>query len=179
MSKEDIDLIWEKINCEACCNENINYCKEKCECKCREFIALENILSQLQELGEINFRLLNNGVPKKEFDELRLRLKKEKNENEANKKRIEELEEERKLLNAEYVDNIPEGQLIGINKLQYKEYLYLKSNSILKAKVEEILEKEELPNVIVGGRRNSKTLNYGKKLGRIELCKELLKDGGE
>lgn len=94
-------------------------------------------------------------------------------------KRIEELEEERKLLNTEYVDNISEGQYIGINKLQYKEYLYLKSNSIPKAKVEEILKKEELPNTIVGGRRNSKTLNYGKKLGRIELCKELLKNEGE
>lgn len=94
-------------------------------------------------------------------------------------KAYKELEEERKLLNTEYVDNIPEGQYIGINKLQYKEYLYLKSNSIPKAKVEEILEKEELPNVIVGGRRNSKTLNYGKKLGRIELCKELLKNEGE
>lgn len=59
-------------------------------------------------------------------------------------------------------------------KLRYELF-----NSIPKAKVEEILKKEELPNVIVGGRRNSKTLNYGKKLGRIELCKELLKDGGE
>lgn len=52
MSKEDIDLIWEKINCEACYNENINYCKEKCECKCKEFKALENILSQQEKVKE-------------------------------------------------------------------------------------------------------------------------------
>ncbi len=101
MSKEDIDLIWQKINCEACYNENINYCKEKCECKCKEFKVLENILNQLQELGEINFNLLNNGVPKEVFDELRLKLKKEKNENEANKKRIKELEKDKKTLKFE------------------------------------------------------------------------------
>lgn len=47
--------------------------------------AIETVLAELQELGEINFRLLNNGVPKEVFDELRLKLKKEKNENEANK----------------------------------------------------------------------------------------------
>ncbi len=52
MSKEDIDLIWQKINCEACYTEN--YCKEKCECKCREFIALENILNRIEELEEEN-----------------------------------------------------------------------------------------------------------------------------
>lgn len=40
--------------------------------------------------------------------------------------------------------------------------------------VEEKLEKEKLPNIIVGGRRNAKTLEYGKKLGRIEMCEELL-----
>lgn len=177
MSKEDIDLIWEKINCEACCNENINYCKEKCECKCREFKALENILNQLKELGEINFRLLNNGVPKEAFDELRLKLKQKKNENEANKKRIEELEEERKLLNTEYVDNIPEGQYIGINKLQYKEYLYLKSNSILKAKVEEkideLKEKGKVKNITFG--------SCGQYIYQesIECLQDLLKDGGD
>ena len=40
--------------------------------------------------------------------------------------------------------------------------------------VEEKLKKEKLPNVIVGGRRNAKTLEYGRRLGRIEMCKELL-----
>lgn len=47
-------------------------------------------------------------------------------------------------LNKEYIDNIPEGQLIGITKLQYKEYLYLRENSIHKKKVEEKIEKIKL-----------------------------------
>lgn len=102
MSKEDIEIIWQNINCEACYGKNINYCKKECECKCREFKALENILSYLENLGEINFNLLQNGVPKELFRELQLELKKEKNENEANKKKMEELEEKQKSYNIAY-----------------------------------------------------------------------------
>lgn len=53
-------------------------------------------------------------------------------------------------------------------------YKKLEKNSIKVSLVEEKLEKEKLPNIIVGGRRNKKTLDYGKKLGRIEICEELL-----
>lgn len=49
-----------------------------------------------------------------------------------------------------------------------------KCETIPVSLVEEKLEKEKLPNIIVGGRRNAKTLEYGKKLGRIEMCEELL-----
>ena len=49
-----------------------------------------------------------------------------------------------------------------------------KEKNDLKKKIIEKLKKEKLPNVIVGGRRNAKTLEYGKKLGRIEMCEELL-----
>ena len=48
------------------------------------------------------------------------------------------------------------------------------NNYIPVSLVEEKLEKEKLPNIIVGGRRNAKILEYGKKLGRIEMCEELL-----
>ena len=51
-----------------------------------------------------------------------------------------ELKNERQLLNEKYVDNIPEGQFIGINKLQYKEYLELRQNSIPKSVIEEMIE---------------------------------------
>ena len=37
----------------------------------------------------------------------------------------------------------------------------------------------QLPNVIVGGRRNSKTLEYGIKLGRIKAYEELLEKSNE
>ena len=42
----------------------------------------------------------------------------------------------------------------------------------IKEKIEEI---EKLPLVIVGGRRNGKTLEYGIKLGKIKAYEELLK----
>lgn len=88
----------------------INFCRE---CKNFEHESdekmyielaqeLEHVLDKFEELGKINFRLLNNGVPKEAFDELRLKLKKEKNENEANKKRIEELEKENKMFKEFY-----------------------------------------------------------------------------
>lgn len=163
MSKDDIDLIWEKINCEACYMKNINYCKEKCECKCKEFKALENILSQLQELGEINFRLLNNGVPKEEFDELRLKLKKEKNKNEANKKRIEELEKQ-----VEYdKTHIFTPQTIELN--------YISKSKIIKKLKEKEKEYKEVNNSRQLNRKAFKNL----LIAQITVYKELLKDGGE
>lgn len=63
--------------------------------------AIETVLAELQELGEINFNLLNNGLPKELFYELQEKLKKEKEDNEANKKRIKELEKEKKILKFE------------------------------------------------------------------------------
>ena len=59
----------------------------------------------------------------------------------------------------------------SIEIICYQEEL---ENSIPVSLVEEKIEKEKLPNIIVGGRRNAKTLEYGKKLGRIEMCEDLL-----
>ena len=56
----------------------------------------------------------------------------------------------------------------------YEEQNEVNAKFIPVSLVEEKLEKEKLPNIIVGGRRNAKTLEYGKKLGRIEMCEELL-----
>ena len=63
-----------------------------------EIQAIEIVLDGFKELEEINFNLLNNGVPKEEFFKLQEKLKKEKKENEANKKKIKELEKENKNL---------------------------------------------------------------------------------
>ena len=41
-------------------------------------------------------------------------------------------------------------------------------------KLKEDIKETTLPCVIIGGRRNSKTLEYGKKLGRIETLREIL-----
>lgn len=41
-------------------------------------------------------------------------------------------------------------------------------------KVKDKIEEEKLPLVIVGGRRNKRTLEYGIKLGRRQALQELL-----
>lgn len=58
-------------------------------------------------------------------------------------KYIENSTQKENMLNEKYIDNIREGQFIGITKLQYKEYLYLRKNSILKKVVEEKIEQLE------------------------------------
>lgn len=57
-----------------------------------------------------------------------------------------------------------------------KELRRLQEDYIAKDKIREIKKQIGLPNIIVGGRRNAKTLEYGKRLGKIELCKELLEE---
>lgn len=47
-------------------------------------------------------------------------------------------------------------------------------NFISKSKIEDKIEEEKLPLVIVGGRRNKRTLEYGIKLGRRQALQELL-----
>lgn len=53
---------------------------------------------------------------------------------------------------------------------------FLRENFISKQKIKEKMQKDIKANehIILGGRRNGKTLEYGKRLGRIEMCKELL-----
>lgn len=50
-----------------------------------------------------------------------------------------------------------------INELEQKTSILDKATDKLKEDIEETT----LPCIIVGGRRNGKTLEYGKKLGRI------------
>lgn len=57
-----------------------------------------------------------------------------------------------------------------IQELEQKESILDKVTDKLKEDIKETT----LPCVIVGGRRNGKTLEYGKKLGRIETLKEIL-----
>ena len=60
-----------------------------------------------------------------------------------------------------------------LDNTQFKEYM---NNFIPKQKVKGLMEKENLPLTIVGGRKNSKTLAYGIKLGKIKACEELLEE---
>ena len=49
-------------------------------------------------------------------------------------------------------------------------------NYIPKSKIKEKIEELKLPNIIVGGRRNYKVLEYGKKIGKLEILQELLEE---
>ncbi len=53
---------------------------------------------------------------------------------------------------------------------------FLRENFISKQKIKEKMQKDIKANedITFRGRRNGKTLEYGKRLGRIEMCKELL-----
>lgn len=53
------------------------------------------------------------------------------------------------------------------NFIKYKNYIPIQ-------KVKDKIEEEKLPLVIVGGRRNKRTLEYGIKLGRRQALQELL-----
>ena len=62
-------------------------------------------------------------------------------------KEIEEYKKKEIFLNGKYIDNLSENQFIGVNKMQYKEYLYLKANSIpkeiIREKIKELKEEKE------------------------------------
>lgn len=80
----------------------------------------------------------------------------------------------------EYVRSLEEK----IKKLEKYEKYYqaeinLLDSYIPKSLVREKIEKDTYKNehTILGGRRNGKTLEYGIRLGRIQMCEELLKEG--
>lgn len=55
-----------------------------------------------------------------------------------------------------------------------KIHQYISENYIPVQKVKNKIEEEKLPLIIVGGRRNKRTLEYGIKLGRRQALQELL-----
>ena len=86
-------------------------------------------------------------------------------EREKDKKKIQELEEENRIFALE-------GSKVRLS-------LYIKENYILKQKIKDFKEQIKLSPIIVGGRSNKKTLEYGVRLGKIKACEELLKESEE
>lgn len=84
-------------------------------------------------------------------------------ENEQLRTEVNSLKEENNVVNKEKADWIK----------AYREEKDLKENYIQKVKNK--MEKDIKTNEhTILGRRNGKTLEYGRRLGRIEMCKELL-----
>ena len=79
--------------------------------------------------------------------------------------------------NKELKKFITEGITIEPNS-PYKNYQldFLRKNFIPVQKVKDKIEEEKLPLVIVGERRNKKTLEYGIKLGRRQALRELIEE---
>ena len=67
-----------------------------------------------------------------------------------------------------------EAYIRGRAEEQKKAEQIIYENYIPVQKVKDKIEKEELPLVIVGGRKNKKTLEYRIKLGRRQALQELL-----
>ena len=80
--------------------------------------------------------------------------------------RIQELEEQVKMLDEAYTGTIKES----------KKWFDIAHNSIPTQVVEELKNSITLDSTIVGGRRNGKTLEYGIKLGKIKACEKLLEE---
>lgn len=85
-------------------------------------------------------------------------------DNTLTRRTIKQLQKENKELKNDY-ENLS-------NSVVVKNY-YIE-NSIPVQKVKDKIEEEKLPLVIVGGRRNKRTLEYGIKLGRRQALQELL-----
>lgn len=70
---------------------------------------------------------------------------------------------------------------LEIENQSYRDYMgeppcYDNASYIKKSKIKEKIEELKLPNIIVGGRRNYKVLEYGKKIGKLEILQELLEE---
>lgn len=105
-------------------------------------------------------------------------IKKQMEKYEEHIAKLQKENEELKVENSK-MRNIELASKNGIVKVTLEGILDMEEkikNSIPTQKVKNKMEKDIKTNehTILGGRRNGKTLEYGKRLGRIEMCQELL-----
>ena len=88
--------------------------------------------------------------------------------------RQKQINEEHQKINGELREKVKE-----LEEENYLQKVALFEESIPKQKIKDFKEQIKLSSVIVGGRRNGKTLEYGVRLGKIKACEELLKESEE
>ena len=97
--------------------------------------------------------------------------------------RQKQINEEHQKINGELKEKVKElekeNRIFALEGSKIKLSLYIKENYIPKQKIKEFKEQIRLAPIIVGGRRNKKTLEYGVRLGKIKACEELLKESEE
>lgn len=124
----------------------------------RKMIILQEFIKKLQKENEkLNNRCRNLDKEAQAY------LEELAGDNTLTRRTIKQLQEENEELNEKILDNA------GIYQLGFKdgEESYIK-------KIKDKIEEEKLPLIIVGGRRNKKTLEYGIQLGRRQILQELL-----
>lgn len=119
-----------------------------------------------------NIEILENAIKcnKKQFEEIGTHILLQDDEMKA----IENLIKRNKDL-----EEMLKHRIKYTNELE-KDLFENASNYVIpKSKVREKMEKDTYKNehTILGGRRNGKTLEYGIRLGRIQMCEELLQEG--
>lgn len=149
------------------------FLKYKEEAKCYDWIesiTLQAIESLLQYIDQLESKV-------KDLEKENIELLEVKISTSANKK-ILDLEGDNLKLKTEIENKRKEYQETYKDVREELKKLKNKSNKYdsLTKKIKNKLNKEEIPLVIVGGRRNSKTLNYGIKLGRKQVLQELLEE---
>ena len=95
---------------------------------------------------------------------------------------IEALKEHKRQIDKKYINTRNSKAIETVLKELKNKDLYINmateiiKNSISKEKIKDKIEKEKLPLVIIGGRKNKKTLEYGIKLGRRQALRELIEE---
>ena len=119
--------------------------------------AIEHLLQDYTRQKQINEEhQKENGLLRERVKELENTIKKISESSSNNEKLIEKFDS---------------GETFTFNQLGFIE-----KNFIPKQKIKDLKENIILQRVIVGGRRNRRTLEYGVKLGKIKACEELLQE---
>ena len=148
LKKENEELKQEKINNHKMIalaqNEALGYMRGYEDGKNSRTSAIASIIENQQYY-----------IIKKQMEKYEEHIEKLQKENEELHKEIERM---KSLDIYKLVEDWETGQLISVQEVKDKMEKDLKTNE----------------HTILGGRRNGKTLEYGKRLGRIEMCQELL-----
>lgn len=163
----DEDIQYFKKEIQSIKNIVNNYLKEKARAdKLEKEYSI--MLSQLDE-REINYKraLKENEILKKEKEQAWEEWNNLEQGSYETEQKLKQQIKESQRENEELKERIREHTLL------ISPY-YVKENYIPIQKIKDKIEEENLPLVIVGGRRNKRTLEYGIKLGRRQALQELL-----
>ena len=146
--------------------EAIKRCKELIKPKHINWIgetnqnAIKLVLSNLEILSNLQYSA------NREITELKEQNRELMDEYHKKVQEVINLEQDIKILQDDFEDK----------RLVYIDTPGFQDSYISKQKIKDLKENIILQPVIVGGRRNRKTLEYGIKLGKIKACEELLQE---